>query len=226
MNYRVEDKYICSPQQWCVIRSRLEGIMERDPNQKGDAYRVRSLYMDTMDNACYYENEAGVDEREKFRIRAYGSRFDALRMEIKQKRHGYCRKEQTGISKENFRRILQGQLPDTGDKRDRVLNKVCMEMAARLLHPVAVIEYERSAYIYGAGNVRITLDRNLSVSDECDAFDREDIRKIPVLPEYECILEVKYDELLPEVIAQLLEISELQRATFSKYYLGRSVLGR
>ena len=33
------------------------------------------------------------------------------------------------------------------------------------------------------------------------------------------ILEVKYDEFLPDTIAQLLEIGSLQQTTFSKYYM-------
>ena len=35
------------------------------------------------------------------------------------------------------------------------------------------------------------------------------------------VLEVKYDEFLPDTIAQQLEIGKLRKTAFSKYYLGR-----
>ena len=47
---------------------------------------------------------------------------------------------------------------------------------------------------------------------------------VPVLPAGMHVLEVKYDELLPDYIAQLLETGKLQRTAFSKYYLGRMAL--
>ena len=43
----------------------------------------------------------------------------------------------------------------------------------------------------------------------------------PVLPAGLHVLEVKYDEFLPDVIAQQLEIGKLRKTAFSKYYLGR-----
>ena len=43
----------------------------------------------------------------------------------------------------------------------------------------------------------------------------------PVLPAGMHVLEVKYDEFLPDVIARQLEIGKLRKTAFSKYYLGR-----
>jgi len=38
------------------------------------------------------------------------------------------------------------------------------------------------------------------------------------------VLEVKYDEFLPDYIAGTLELGNLQRTAFSKYYLGRKAI--
>jgi len=35
------------------------------------------------------------------------------------------------------------------------------------------------------------------------------------------LIELKYDEFLPDFIKELLELNNLQRTTFSKYYLCR-----
>ena len=47
---------------------------------------------------------------------------------------------------------------------------------------------------------------------------------VPLLPSGMHVLEVKYDELLPDFIAQALELGTLQQCAFSKYYLGRMAL--
>lgn len=35
------------------------------------------------------------------------------------------------------------------------------------------------------------------------------------------VLEIKYDELLPDYITNILELNTLERTSFSKYYLSR-----
>ena len=47
---------------------------------------------------------------------------------------------------------------------------------------------------------------------------------VPVLPEHMHLLEVKYDELLPDFIAELLDIGNLRRVTFSKYSICRQAV--
>ena len=44
---------------------------------------------------------------------------------------------------------------------------------------------------------------------------------MPVLPAGMHVLEVKYDEFLPDIIAKQLEVGMLRQTAFSKYYLGR-----
>ena len=104
------------------------------------------------------------------------------------------------------------------------MNCFYLDMATSLLRPTAIIEYERTAFVYPVGNVRVTFDRNIQTSSEYDSFFKEQYAKIPVLPVNQHILEVKYDELLPDFIAQTLELGNLEQTTFSKYYMGRKVL--
>ena len=46
-----------------------------------------------------------------------------------------------------------------------------------------------------------------------------------MLPKGMHVLEVKYDEMLPDFVAKQLEIGKLNQTAFSKYYLGRIALG-
>ena len=95
-------------------------------------------------------------------------------------------------------------------------------MMANKMEPKVIISYERSAFVHPTGNVRITFDRNIMASRVCDDFFEERVSGlVPVLPVGMHVLEVKYDEILPDVIAKQLEIGNLRQTAFSKYYLGR-----
>ena len=71
------------------------------------------------------------------------------------------------------------------------------------------------------GNVRVTLDQNISSSRDIMCFLEEDIRKRPILAAGQHVLEVKYDEFLPDYIRSNLQLQNLRQTAFSKYYLCR-----
>lgn len=93
-------------------------------------------------------------------------------------------------------------------------------------HPVNIIEYDRTAFTYPIGNVRITFDKNIAASEETNKLFDDNLQKIPLLPVDNHILEIKHDELIPDFILQLLELGNLQQISFSKYYMGRSILNK
>lgn len=102
------------------------------------------------------------------------------------------------------------------------LNNLLLQMRCTKMEPKAIIAYERTAYVHPTGNVRITFDRNIMASKYCDEFFEERVSGMtPVLPAGMHVLEVKYDELLPDHIAQQLQTGVLRQTAFSKYYLGR-----
>ena len=69
--------------------------------------------------------------------------------------------------------------------------------------------------------MRITFDKNIGASEYVDRFFERDVYARPVLEPGAHILEVKYDELLPEYISQILDIGSLKRTAFSKYTMAR-----
>ena len=71
------------------------------------------------------------------------------------------------------------------------------------------------------GNVRITLDTNISSSKDVARFLDESIPKRPIMPMGQQLLEVKFDEYLPDVIHHNLQLHSLSQTAFSKYYLCR-----
>lgn len=96
-----------------------------------------------------------------------------------------------------------------------------MDMQLHLLRPAVIIEYERIPYVYKNGNVRVTFDTNISSSVSVENFLSGDIPKRPVMPVGYHLMEVKFDEFLPDYIYQSLNLGQLQQTAYSKYYLCR-----
>jgi hypothetical protein len=90
------------------------------------------------------------------------------------------------------------------------------------LRPRVIVAYERKAYVFEPGNTRITFDRNVRASSRIEDFGSADI-SYDFLNEYENVLEVKYDEFIPDFLLQLLELGNLQQTSYSKYQLCRDV---
>lgn len=203
-----------------LLGSRLKTVMSQDIHQVGDCYEIRSLYFDDAWDRCMDENEAGVDQREKYRIRIYDPRSDVIHLEIKEKNRGLTKKRACDLSRQECLAIMDGSLPLRMDDR-APLNSLQLQMRCSGMKPKVIIAYERTAFVHDAGNVRITFDRNIMASRCCDEFLEDRVTGMtPVLPAGMHVLEVKYDEFLPDVIAQQLELGKLWKTAFSKYYLG------
>lgn len=216
--YRVERKYLCSDYDILVMKQRLMTALFVDSHQKKEYYRVRSLYLDTCGDDCFYDNENGVDDRCKYRIRAYPESDERLNFEIKEKKNGKTKKDIFPVTAEECEGLLRGE-PLTFAAGAR--NRAALLTKTALLRPVVVVDYERSAFVYPVGNVRITFDRNIAASGYVENFFDREIPLVPVLPEHMHLLEVKYDELLPDFIVTLLDIGKLRQITFSKYSICR-----
>ena len=204
-----------------LLSGRLKNVMSQDIHQEGDCYEIRSLYFDDLWDRCLDENEAGVDRREKYRIRIYDPRSDVIHLEIKEKNRGLTKKRSCDLSREECLAIMAGELPLKPDDR-APLNSLQLQMRCARMEPKVIIAYERTAFVHPSGNVRITFDRNIMASSCVEEFLEDRVSGMtPVLPAGIHVLEVKYDEFLPDTIAQQLEIGKLRKTAFSKYYLGR-----
>lgn len=216
--YRNELKFLVDESTLQIMERKLSPFLEKDRNQVGKAYRIRSMYFDTYQRKAYRENDAGVEERKKYRIRVYDKPKEYIRLEIKHKLKNKNIKESCQLSIEKYNEILNRTLRfDPGDPKP--LKQLYLDMQMNLLRPSVIVEYERTAFVYDTGNIRITFDRNLAHSSYFDRFLDNEIPKIPVLPPNVHVFEVKYDGVLPGFIAQTIETGELERTTFSKFYL-------
>lgn len=220
--YRHELKYVISEAQIHMIRNRINHLLSLDKHAgENDSYCIRSLYFDDMHNRCFWENENGTDPREKFRIRIYNHTIDRITLECKRKERGKTLKTSCPLTLEQTKVLMTGKpLPDLGHQPP-LLRKLSLQMLQHGLRPVTIVEYERIPYVYSNGNVRVTLDRNISSSTAVELFLEEKIPVRPVMPIGQQLLEVKYDGYLPGFIYQNLQLQNLRQTAFSKYYLCR-----
>ena len=222
VKYRHELKYLVSAAQIPLLESRVRCIMSPDRHAGPDGiYNIRSLYFDDYDNSCYYENENGTDPREKFRIRIYNHSSERITLECKRKDHGMTLKNSSPLNLEQSLKLIEGQPPVNMDELDALQRKFCLQMRGRLLHPVVIVEYERRPYVYKNGNVRVTFDTNISAGSDIEDFFSPDMRKRPIMPAGQHLMEVKFDEYLPDFIYRSLNLGQLRQTTFSKYSLCR-----
>ena len=187
-------------------------------------YGIRSLYFDDYENRCYYENENGTDPREKFRIRIYNGSAERITLECKRKERGKTLKTSCPLTMEQAEGLMRGEVPPVTEELHPLLRKLAIEMRTRGLRPVVVVDYDRIPYTYKNGNVRVTFDQNMSASSGIEQFLNESLPKRPVMPAGQYLMEVKFDEYLPDFIYRSLNLGHLQQVSYSKYYLCRKFM--
>ena len=221
-SYRNEWKYICTEIDLWLIQHRIAPLLQPDPHQNGKpCYNIRSLYFDDFANNCFFANAEGLDKRKKFRIRIYNKSSRQIHLEIKYKIHGLTKKEMCPLTLEQCQTLMAGESLPFHEDYPKPLRDLCLAMRMESLHPVGIVEYERSAFIYPAGNIRVTFDRNIAGSKYTSLFLDSLLPLIPIMNQGQHILEVKHDELLPSYIAAALDTGRLEQTAFSKYYMCR-----
>ncbi len=224
--YRNEWKYCEEEADLLAIKFRLDSILSHDLHAgENGKYEVHSLYFDDYKNTCAKENVAGEGKRFKYRIRYYGDETDKLWLEKKEKLNSYCYKRQCALSEEEYKSIMEGDAMNVfWNTKEQLLREFCVDIVTKRFIPRVIIDYEREAYVENITNLRITLDYNISASDEIEGFLNGNYTRIPVLEKKKHVLEVKFDIALPSYVKAVLQNNTLGQRSFSKYYLGRAAI--
>jgi len=220
--YRHEFKYNISMGEYLELKHRLMPVMKYDiHNVDGKIYKIRSIYFDNYSDKALREKVNGVQKREKFRIRYYDDNFDCIKLEKKIKHNNLTLKVNTRINYEELQNILSGNIEFMKDDSRELVKELYCKMKSQRLVPKVTVSYDREAYIYKAGNVRVTFDSNIRTSLFKSNFLDDNVYDIPAtdLPT-DMILEVKYDEFVPDIVLDILACN-LRQTAFSKYGICR-----
>ncbi len=220
MDFRHEWKHEINYSDMIILRQRLSAVMKPDKNAVDGKYFIRSLYFDNISDKALREKIDGVNCREKFRIRYYNNDTSLIHLEKKSKINGLGNKQSASLTAEEAQKIVDGDF-DWMINCDRPLvQELYSKMKSQGLRPKTIVDYTREPFVFSAGNVRVTLDYDIRTGLYCMDFLNPDCITIPA-GNAPIILEVKWDEFLPSVIRDIVQLESRRTAAFSKYAVCR-----
>lgn len=220
MQLRHEWKHQISYLDMLFIRQRLKAVAQIDKNATDGKYQIRSLYFDTLSDRALREKLDGISQREKFRIRYYDSNTSLIHLEKKVKMAGLGTKVSASLTEEQAQAIVDGNLDWMKESEQGLIKELYVKMKNEGLQPKTIVDYEREPFVFSAGNVRVTLDYNIRTGLGCTDFLNPNCITIPVA-DSPIILEVKWDEFLPSVIRDVVQLENRRTTAFSKYAVCR-----
>ena len=207
MQFRHEIKHEINVMDMLILRQRLSAVMKRDPHVVGGNYEIRSLYFDNADDKALREKIDGVSLREEYRIRLYNRDSSVTHLERKFKYGGLGYKDSADLTEEQARRIVNGDVEWIASSGNEVLIGFYFRLRSEGLKPRVIVDYTREPFIYGPGNVRVTMDYNIRTGLRCVDFLNPDCVTVPA-KEAPIILEVKWDNYLPEIIRDTVQLGD------------------
>ena len=222
MNGRHELKHYINAADCAQLRARLRTVAKLDENACEDGgYLVRSLYFDNYTDKVVMDKLSGQSNREKFRLRYYNNDTSFIRLEKKSKTNRMCYKETVVVTAEQCEALLVGNYECLKNPDVPLLMELYTKIRSQNLRPKSIVDYRREAYIFRAGNVRVTFDSNIRTSNSVSGFLNPELTTIPAVGAI--ILEIKYDGFLPDIIRDVVQIGWRNQAEFSKYVVARLV---
>lgn len=216
MKFRHEWKHEINPSDMLALRSRLQAVMVMDSHTINGKYEIRSLYFDNLQDQALLDKINSVNLREKFRVRYYNGDTSFILLEKKSKINSLCRKEQTQLSTAEAQAISDCNMDMLRESVKPLVQELYLKMQTQGLQPKTIVDYTREAFVYAPGNVRVTLDYNIRTGITGTDFLKNDCVTIPA-GNAPVILEVKWDQFLPSVIRDIVQLNGRHSSAFSKY---------
>ena len=223
--FRKEVKYRIEEQDFLRLMNRLDAYLAFDPFSGSEGYPVRSLYFDSLDDRDLYDKLDGTLEHKKIRMRTYDPLGDSFNLEYKCRWDGDGIKRKLKLNREQAMRLVRN---DYRVLREFEPDPLVAELFDRMVRgryiPKVIVEYHRTAWEYPASNIRITWDRGIRASYFPESFFEERPLYIPILPQNQGVLEIKYDYVFPSILKDALRSIDQLPVANSKYALGRRYL--
>ncbi len=211
-----------------------------DPHGDDTGYRITSQYYDAPDMACYWSKINGEGRRKKIRTRYYGipESIEALDsqtayIEIKHRIRSCVFKERTKMAGNFARKLLANpsllrelsSQPFADQTSATLLSKIEKLSRQSQLQAANIITYNRSAWL-GTNNhrLRVTFDSNIESFPPSQYLPKFGSGQ-SLLKKHLCVLEIKFNRVMPTWVKDCIVISNAQMQRFSKYAHGLEALG-
>ncbi len=198
------------------VFSALAALLTPDPHAPDGVYAVRSLYFDNFADKALREKLDGVPVREKFRLRLYNGDPTLIHLEKKVKRGSLCEKQQAAVTREEVARLLAGDTAWMPAHPAPLVRELAAKMRRQGLAPRTLVDYTREAFVYGPGDVRVTLDRDIRTGLRGLGFLDPGAVTLPA-PDAGVVLEVKWGAFLPDLVRGAVQLPHCRASAFSKY---------
>lgn len=216
MQFRHEVKHEISFGDSLILSRRLKAVMESDKHTENGLYEIRSLYFDTVDDKALREKANGINIREKYRIRLYNSDTSVIRLERKYKHGDLGFKDSVLLTKEQAQAIVKGDYTPLSENKDSISLGLFIGIKNNILKPKVIVDYTREPFVFAPGNVRVTIDSNIRTGLGYTEFLNKDCVTVPIAGN-PCILEVKWDTFLPDIVRDAVQLESRHATAFSKY---------
>lgn len=220
ISYRHEFKHQINALEVYYLKQRLALLFSKDQYcDKDGYYNVNSLYFDTPYDKALKEKMAGERQREKFRIRYYNQNLNFIRLEKKIKHNGLCAKRSIPLKVWQVEKILQGDIDFLLESQEPLMIEFYSKLKGELLQPSVIVSYRRCAFIYDVSKVRLTIDDHLKSDKHWWNFLK--LENTYMSLSNEAVLEVKYNEFLPDIVGVAIQGISQKTASYSKYARSR-----
>ena len=223
---RFECKYIVDPEVVPALRQYIEPFMEPDPYAAyapNYSYPICSLYLDSEDLHLYQQTVGGEKNRFKLRVRTYSDDPDGLAFfEVKRKFNSIVSKRRAAVRPSQAEEILKNGPVGIADVRGDGSGLEFFEAHRRFTgaHPVIKVRYLREAYQSRGGDpVRVTLDTELMHCASLGLDLTHERGRWVRTPVGGVILELKYTELAPYWIHDVVRVFGLRQRPVPKYVM-------
>jgi hypothetical protein len=225
---RYECKYLISSSRVSEIREFVAPFMHPDryaAPRPEFRYPICSLYLDSPDLSLYQETVGGEKNRFKLRVRSYGDdAASPVYFEVKRKVDNIVQKRRARVHRAAARSYLDRRLDtapsDPSFARDTALEYFHGHVELTAARPVMRVRYLREAYESRDGEpVRITIDTHLMHAATLGPELSHDRGRWVSTPVGGAILEIKFTELYPSWVRDLVRVFELNQQAVPKYVM-------
>jgi hypothetical protein len=180
--------------------------------------RVNSIYLDTHGYRNLNENLAGIEERQKLRLRWYGElgmivEYPILEMKIKEGQMGHKKQEKLDCSLD-----LANSWPTLLGIVKTAVSPAFLPILKQHSQPALINSYQREYYTTPDQQIRLTLDYDQRVFDQRVSLMPNWKRPLPI--EKELVIELKAPPDQADRLNRIMGRFPLLRSRNSKYVKG------
>ncbi len=219
--FRKEIKYVITKVEFLRIQKHLDVLMENDRNGYNGTYMVRSQYYDSLNNHDLYDNLDRVMEKRKIRVRIYSTDTKHAKLEYKCKSNMDGKKYSLSITRDEALMMEAHKYDFLLAREEDIAKRIYVKMVQGGYTPKTIVEYDRTAYLYPASDVRITFDTSVKATKNPYGLFSEELSYVPLIKGDAGILEIKYNDFVPYSLKQIVQYIDNLAESFSKYSKAR-----